>query len=123
MLPRRVEQVPRNRLREISVRLFDEEAVAKIEHVAVKGQLVAVSGFAKQEGCLTDEVECEIGEADVDLEDRTVAAPFAKALAKDKRVVAETKQIVMMRGIAFTRRASVERARASCASRRINGRQ
>src|SRR5437763_736379 len=38
MLPCRVEQVPRNRLREIAVGLLDEQAVAEVEHVAVEGK-------------------------------------------------------------------------------------
>ena len=50
--------------------------------------------FAEQMGRLADEVEREVGEAEVDFEHRRMAAPFAEPLAEDQRVVAEAQQIV-----------------------------
>ncbi len=46
---------------------------------------------------LPDQVEREVGEAEVDLEHRPMAAPFAEPLAEDQRVVAEPQQIIEMR--------------------------
>ncbi len=93
MLPGRVEQVPCNRLREIAVRLLDQKTVLEIEHVAVKRELVAVASFAQEQRRLPDQVERQVGEADVDLEHGSVPAPFADALPQHQSVVAEAQEI------------------------------
>ena len=94
MLPRRVEQVPRDGLREVAIGLLDQQAILEVEYVAVEGQLVAVAGVVQQQRRLADQVEREVGEADVDLERRAVPAPFAEPLSQHQRVIAQTQQIV-----------------------------
>ena len=49
VLPGRVEQVPRDGLREVAIGLLDQQAIPEIEHVAVEGELVAVARFAEQQ--------------------------------------------------------------------------
>ncbi len=44
---------------------------------------------------LPDQVERQVREAEIDLQHRRMAAPFAQALAEDQRVVAEPKQIIV----------------------------
>src|SRR5438874_13709521 len=103
MLPRRIKQVPRNRLREIAVGLLDKTAILEVEHVAMERQLIRVSGFAEQVSRLADQVEREVGEADVDLKHRPMPAPFAKPLSEHERIVAEPQQIFEARGIRVVR--------------------
>ena len=92
-----IEQMPSDRLREVAVGLLDQQAVAEIEHVAVEGELVSVARLAEQQGRLANQVEREVGEAEIDLERRRVPAPFAEPLAEDQRVVAEAQQIIEAR--------------------------
>src|SRR5690242_12062286 len=80
VLPGGVEQMPRDRLSEIAVGLLDQQAIAKIKHVAVKGELVAVAGLAEQQSRLPDEIKRQVRKADVDLEHRPVPAPLADPL-------------------------------------------
>ena len=49
--------MPRDGPREVAVRLFDQQAVAEIENVAVKRQLVAIAGLFEQMSRLPDQVE------------------------------------------------------------------
>ena len=46
-----------------------------------------------QESRLADEVKGDIGERDILFEYRTVAAPFADALAEDEGVVCEVEEV------------------------------
>ena len=49
---------------------------------------------AEQMRRLPDQVEREVGQAQIDLERRRVAAPFAEPLAEDQRIVAQPQQII-----------------------------
>ena len=93
VLPGRIEQVPRDRLGEVAVRLLDQQAIAEVEHVPVKRELIAITGFAEQQSRLADQVQRKVGETDVHLEHRAVPAPFAQALPEDERVVAEAQEV------------------------------
>ena len=70
---------------------------------------------------LPDQVEREVGEAEVDLERRRMPAPFAEPLAEDQRIVAEPQQIIDARRIDArsvdrrVERAAVGRGLAACA--------
>ena len=99
LLPGREQELPRHGLREIAVGLLDQPAIAEIEHVAVEGERVAVAplpfgkaGGAQEMRRLPDQIEAHVGEAEIDLDARRMAAPFAQALAQDQAVVAETQQ-------------------------------
>ena len=89
--------MPGNRLREVPVGLLDQQAILKIEHIAVEGEPVGIARGAEQKGRLADQVEREVGEADIDFEHRRMAAPLAEPLAEDQRVVAEAQQILRAR--------------------------
>src|SRR3546814_7704042 len=97
----REEELPRHRLGEIAVGLLDEQAVAVIEHVAMEGEPVAVAvppfdfaGVVQEVRRLADEVERDVGKAEVDLDRRRMTTPFAEALAEEQAVVAEAEEIV-----------------------------
>src|SRR3546814_7015475 len=84
LLPGREEELPRHRLGEIAVGLLDEQAVAVIEHVAMEGEPVAVAvppfdfaGVVQEVRRLADEVERDVGKAEVDLARRRMTTPFA----------------------------------------------
>ena len=94
VLPGGIEQVPRDRLGKVAVRLLDKEAVPEVENVAVKGELIAVTRFAKQKRRLADEIERKVGKADVDFQHRGVSAPFAKPLTKHQGIIAKAQKIV-----------------------------
>ena len=130
VLPGGIEQVPGDGLGEVAVGLLDQEAVAEIENVAVEGERVAVAalvlafaGCAEQVGRLTDQVERQVGETEVDLERGRVAAPFAEALAEHQSIVAEPKQVIVPRGVRLGGRRRVERAFAGRVRRHIDRRQ
>ena len=106
MLECRDQQMARDGPGEIAIGLLDQQAIAVIEHVAVECERVGVSPRAfrlarrrEQQGCLADLVEREVGEAQIDLDRRRVAAPFAEPLPEDQRVVAQPQQIVETRRI------------------------
>jgi hypothetical protein len=101
MLPRRIEQLARNRTREIAVRLLDEKAVFEIEHIAPECQLVGIPNLAQQQGRLPDEVKRDIGEAEVHLKRRGMPAPLAEPLPKDQRIVTKGQQVIGA-GVAHT---------------------
>src|SRR5206468_2865084 len=82
MLPGRIEQMARDRLREVAVGLLDEQAISEIEHVTAECELVGVSGGAEEQVRLADQIEGKIGEAEVDLEHRRMAAPFSEPLSE-----------------------------------------
>src|SRR5688500_16211043 len=116
MLPGREQKLPRDGPPEVAVGLLDQQAVLKIEHVAVEGERIAITAFAfartrfaEQMGRLPNQVEREVGQAEIDLERRRVTAPFAEPLAEDQRVVAKPQQIIEPRRIGLPRGRSVER--------------
>ena len=82
--------MPRDGPRKIAIRLLDQQAVAKVEHVAVEGERVAVpplplgrACFLEQMRRLPDQIERQVGEAEIDLQHRPVPGPFAEPLAED----------------------------------------
>ena len=97
LLPGREQQLPRDRPAKIAIGLLDKQAISKIEHVAVKGKLVGIPRRAKQVSRLPHQVEREIGQAEIDLERRRVAAPFTQPLAEDQRVVTQAQQVISAR--------------------------
>ena len=74
-------------------------------------------------GRLADQVERDVGEAEVDLDRRRVAAPFAEALAEDQGVVAEPKQIFEADVAMLVLRRRIERPLAGRAGRKVDGRE
>jgi hypothetical protein len=76
-------------LGEVSIGLLDEQTVAKVQHIAVEGEPISITRLVQQQHGLPDEVEREICETDVNFENGPVAAPFADALPKHERIVAE----------------------------------
>jgi hypothetical protein len=57
----REQHLPDHGPREIAIGLFDQPAVAKVEHVALERQRVGVASFGQQQGRLTDQVERKVG--------------------------------------------------------------
>ena len=99
LLPGREQELPRHGLGEIAIGLLDQQAIAEIEHVAMEGERVAVPAPAlrprrphEEMGRLADQIEAHIGEAEIDLDARRMAAPFAEPLPEDQAVVAEPQQ-------------------------------
>ena len=72
--------------------------------------LSRVARFAEEMRRLPDQVERQVGEAEVDLEHRRMPAPFAQPLAEDQRIVAEPQAIIGARRIMLAGRRRVERA-------------
>ena len=58
------------------------QAILPVQHVAVKRQPVGVPGQTKEIRSLPDQVERDIGQAEVDLQRRRMAAPLAEPLAE-----------------------------------------
>ena len=52
-------------------------------------ELVGIARKTEEIGPLPDQVERQVGKAEVDFQCRRMAAPFAEALAKDQRIVSE----------------------------------
>ena len=80
--------------REVAVRLLDEQAVPVLAGVAQIGEIVLAQRPARerrrvvvQRARLADEVEPDIGERDVLLQRRGVAAPFGQPVPEHQRVV------------------------------------
>ena len=103
-LPVGEQELPRDGLGEIAVRLLDQKAVAEIEHVAMKGERIGIAAFAfrlarnaEEMRRLPDEIEPDIGERQIDLQHRRMAAPFGQALAEDQRVVAQPERMMEQR--------------------------
>jgi hypothetical protein len=67
-----------------------------------------LAGEAEKHIRLTDEVERDVGQSDVFLEDRCVAAPLGEPMPENKAVVAVTLQVLDERGA----RLVVERPRS-----------
>src|SRR5205085_10632726 len=112
---------------EIAVRLLDQPAIAESENVAAEGERVVVpplpfrlAGEIEEMGRLADEVEGDVGEAEVDFHRRRVAAPLGEALAEDQGIVAQAEEIFEQRR-AFGRRGRVEGARAGGGGGEVDG--
>jgi hypothetical protein len=72
---------------------------------------------------MANQIEREIGEADVDLEYRPVPTPFADALPQHQSIVAEAQQIIESHWVACGERGRIERAFARRTWGRVEGRQ
>ena len=100
-LPVGEQELPRDRLREIAVGLFDQQAIAEIKRIAMKGERVGIAalafdfaGKAEKMRPLPQQIEADVGQREIDLEHRRVAGPFRQALAQNQRIVAEAKRVV-----------------------------
>ena len=98
-------EVAQHRHREVAARQLDQRAVAKVALVAQEGELVLVvaraaelalelAGARQHRARLADEVERHVGEGDVFLDDRRVAAPLGEALRQDQAGVADAQQVL-----------------------------
>ena len=101
------QELAHQRLAEVAVRALDEEDVAEVPGVAQVGEVVGAAalaldlgGEAEPELGLADQVERDVGERDVLLERRGVAAPFRDAVAEDQGVVAGAEQELEEGGLA-----------------------
>jgi hypothetical protein len=128
-LPGREEQLPRHGLGEVAIGLLDQPAIAEIQHVAAKGECVAVAapaldlaGMVEEMRRLTDQIEAHVREAEIDLDARRVAAPFAEALAQDQAVVAEAQQRFEQHRSRLVLRRRIERTFAGRTGRQIDWR-
>src|SRR5262249_18595561 len=77
------QQLPRNRLREITVSLFNQQAIAEIHDVAPKRQLIGIAAIALEVGSksekmrgLSDQIERNVRQRQVDFKRWRVPAPF-----------------------------------------------
>ena len=109
--------MPRDGLREIAVRLLDEQAIAEGKNIPMESQPVAIAALSlhlarqvEEQARLTDQVETDIGEAEVDLERRRMPAPFGETLTQDQAVIAKAQKIVEERPMMLDRFARVEAA-------------
>jgi hypothetical protein len=96
----REQKLPRDRLREITIGLLDQQTICEIHHVATESQSIRVTPGVFDQACeaqkvrrLPDLIECYVGEREIDLKRRRVAAPFAKPLAEDERVIAKAQRV------------------------------
>ena len=86
---------------EVAVRALDEQQVAEVPGVAQVGEVVGgaalaldLGGEAEPHLRLADQVERDVGERDVLLERRRVAAPLGDAVAEDQGRVADAEQVL-----------------------------
>ena len=101
LLPVREQELARDGLREIAVGLLDQKTVLEIEHVAKEREFVRVTPLAfrrardaQEMRRLTDQIEPDIGERQIDLQHRRMPAPLRQPLTEDQRVVAEADGVV-----------------------------
>ena len=101
MLPGRVEEMAGNGLREISIRLLDQQAVAEIKYVAMERKSIGVAALAfyfageiEEMRRLPDQIETDVGEGEVDFQHRRMAAPVRQPLPKDQRIIAQAKSVM-----------------------------
>ena len=59
------------------------------EGVGVAARALQFAGVAQQECRLPNEIEAEVGQGQVDLQRRGLAAPFGQTLAQDQGVIAQ----------------------------------
>jgi hypothetical protein len=104
----REQELPRDRLCEIAVRLLDQQAIGEIHHVAAEGESVAVAalvfdgaGEAEEMRRLADLIQRHVRQRKIDFQSRRVTAPFAQPLTEDERIVAKAKRIREERGDSF----------------------
>src|SRR5690606_33138417 len=100
-----IEQMPHDGLREVTIRLLDQQHVTPVRRVAKIGERVLVasrlSGVAALDlpgigvggSRLADQVEREIAEREILLEHRRVADPFRYAMTEDQRVIGEPQRV------------------------------
>src|SRR5205823_11941499 len=100
-LPVREQELARDGLREIAIRLLDQQAVAEIQSVAMEGERVGIAalsfdlaGETEKMRPLPQQIEADVGQREIDLQHRRVPGPFRQALTQDERVVAETNRMV-----------------------------
>ena len=87
-----VEEQPGDGAGEVAIGLFEQQEIAELAFVAQKSELVlGVAGGGAGQGVeaprLTDQVECDVGERQVFLEHRGMAAPFAEAVPEDQGII------------------------------------
>jgi hypothetical protein len=80
----------------------------KGELVAIASPALHLAGIAEKVSRLADEVERQVGEAEIDLDRRRVPAPLRQALTEDEAVVAEPKRIFEQRKVRILRRWRIE---------------
>jgi hypothetical protein len=97
----RDQELARHREREISARKLHDQCVPELDGFAEVGQRVGgpplpfdLASQLQQKVRLADEVERDVGQRDVLLEDRPMAAPFRETMAEDEAIVAEAEEIV-----------------------------
>jgi hypothetical protein len=85
---------------EVAVRLLDQQQVAEAAGVAQEGEVVGAASLAFQlagesqpQLGLADQVQRHVGERDVLLQHRRVAAPLRHPVAEDQAVVAEPERV------------------------------
>ena len=95
------EELPNDREAEIALRQLDHQRVPEVDRVAEIRERVLVAtlpfhlaGELEQQRRLADQVERDVGERDVLLEDRPVAAPLRQPMAEHQPVVAEAEQVL-----------------------------
>ena len=95
------QELPHQRVAEVAVRPLDQQQVAEVPGVAQIGEVVGgaplaldLGGEAQPHLRLADQVERDVGERDVLLQHRRVAAPFGDAVAEDQRGVADAQQVL-----------------------------
>jgi hypothetical protein len=98
-------------MREIPVRLLNEQRVTERARIAQEREVVGAPAFsfnlarqAELEFGLADQVERDIGERDVFFEDRRMPAPGADAMGEDRRLIAHAEREFEKRHICFHRR-------------------
>ena len=80
------------------------------EPVGVAAAALDLSREPQEQISLADQVERDVGEAEVDLERGRMAAPFGQPLTQDHRVVAKSKQVLDERALVREHIGRVERA-------------
>ena len=94
------EELAHDREPEVAVRQLDEQHVAVVDGVAEIRERVLVASLPfdlarelEKQRRFADQVERDVGERDVLLEDRPVAAPLGQPMAEHEPVVGEAEEI------------------------------
>ena len=99
------QELPRDRVGVVAVRLLDEQQVAEFAAVAEVRELVLaaarrrvarldLAGVREPQPRLAEQVEPDVGRGDVLLEHRALADPLAQPLGEHEAVVGEAQQVV-----------------------------
>ena len=95
------QELPHQGLGEVAVGLLDQQDVAELRGVAQIGQVVGrpagplqPPGQPEPELGLADQIEGDVGQRDILLDRRGVAAPFGDPVAEDQAVVAEPERVL-----------------------------